>query len=69
LPVLFLLATLLSGKPVLPAAHNTDIYFTALPGLGDLAVPLVGSNAAAVGTRDGQEDMSTMAAVGKDGKS
>jgi cation:H+ antiporter len=30
LPVLFLLATLLSGKPVLPAAHNTDIYLTAL---------------------------------------
>jgi cation:H+ antiporter len=30
LPVLFLLATLLSGKPVLPTAHNTDIYLTAL---------------------------------------
>src|SRR5207253_6530568 len=30
LPVLFLLATLLSGKPVLPDAHNTDIYLTAL---------------------------------------
>jgi cation:H+ antiporter len=30
LPVLFLLATLLSGKPVLPNAHNTDIYLTAL---------------------------------------
>ena len=30
LPVLFLLATLLSGKAVLPHAHNTDIYLTAL---------------------------------------
>jgi cation:H+ antiporter len=30
LPVLFLLASLLSGKPVLPSAHNTDIYLTAL---------------------------------------
>jgi cation:H+ antiporter len=30
LPVLFLLATLLSGRPVLPNAHNTDIYLTAL---------------------------------------
>jgi cation:H+ antiporter len=30
LPVLFLLATLLSGKPVLPNAHNTDVYLTAL---------------------------------------
>jgi cation:H+ antiporter len=30
LPVLFLLASLLSGKPVLPTAHNTDIYLTAL---------------------------------------
>jgi cation:H+ antiporter len=30
LPVLFLLATLLPGKPVLPTAHNTDIYLTAL---------------------------------------
>jgi cation:H+ antiporter len=28
--VLFLLASLLSGKPVLPTAHNTDIYLTAL---------------------------------------
>ncbi|MCA1834929.1 MAG: hypothetical protein LC721_00785 [Actinobacteria bacterium] len=28
--MLFLLATLLSGKPVLPTAHNTDIYLTAL---------------------------------------
>ena len=26
LPVLFLLATLLSGKAVLPQAQNTDIY-------------------------------------------
>ncbi|MFF9607827.1 hypothetical protein ACF1GY_37185 [Streptomyces sp. NPDC014684] len=26
LPVLFLLATIISGKPVLPAAHDTDIY-------------------------------------------
>ncbi|MET7683399.1 hypothetical protein [Streptomyces sp. NPDC005423] len=30
LPVLFLLASLISGKPVLPAAHDTDIYLTAL---------------------------------------
>jgi cation:H+ antiporter len=30
LPVLFLLAGLISGKPVLPAAHRTDIYLTAL---------------------------------------
>jgi cation:H+ antiporter len=30
LPVLFLLAALLSGEPVLPAAHDTDIYLTAL---------------------------------------
>lgn len=30
LPVLFLLATLLSGKAVLPTAHATDIYLTAL---------------------------------------
>ncbi len=30
LPVLFLLAGLLSGKPVLPDAHNTDVYLTAL---------------------------------------
>ena len=33
LPVLFLLATLLSGQAVLPRAHNTDIYLTALGGL------------------------------------
>ncbi|MEO5943609.1 MAG: sodium:calcium antiporter [Ferruginibacter sp.] len=30
LPVLFLLATLLSGKAILPAAQKTDIYLTAL---------------------------------------
>lgn len=30
LPVLFLPAALISGKPVLPAAHDTDIYLTAL---------------------------------------
>ena len=30
LPVLFLLATLISGKTVLPQAHDTDIYLTAL---------------------------------------
>jgi cation:H+ antiporter len=30
LPILFLLATLLSGKAVLPFAHDTDIYLTAL---------------------------------------
>ena len=30
LPVLFLLATLLSGKAVLPHAQSTDIYLTAL---------------------------------------
>jgi cation:H+ antiporter len=30
LPVLFLLATLLAGKAVLPQAHNSDIYLTAL---------------------------------------
>ena len=30
LPVLFLVATLLSGKSVLPLAHKTDIYLTAL---------------------------------------
>jgi cation:H+ antiporter len=30
LPVLFLLATLLSGKSVLPQAHDTDIYLTAI---------------------------------------
>ena len=30
LPVLFLPATLISGSAVLPQAHNTDIYLTAL---------------------------------------
>lgn len=30
LPVLFLLATIISGKAVLPAAQSTDIYLTAL---------------------------------------
>jgi len=30
LPVLFLLATVLSGKAVLPQAQNTDIYLSAL---------------------------------------
>ncbi|WP_374707209.1 hypothetical protein [Streptomyces sp. Y2F8-2] len=30
LPVLFLLAGLISGKPALPAAHHTDVYLTAL---------------------------------------
>lgn len=30
LPVLFLLATVISGKAVLPAAQATDIYLTAL---------------------------------------
>jgi cation:H+ antiporter len=33
LPVLFLLATLLSGQAVLPRAHHTDIYLTALGAL------------------------------------
>jgi len=33
LPVLFLLATLLSGKAVLPHAQNTNIYLTALGAL------------------------------------
>jgi cation:H+ antiporter len=31
--VLFLLATVLSGQAVLPRAHNTDIYLTALGAL------------------------------------
>ncbi|MFP3581291.1 hypothetical protein [Arthrobacter sp. fls2-241-R2A-200] len=30
LPVLFLAAVLISGKPVLPLAQSTDIYLTAL---------------------------------------
>ncbi|MGI9155093.1 MAG: hypothetical protein ACR2FG_00405, partial [Marmoricola sp.] len=30
LPVLFLLATIISGKSVLPQAHPSDIYLTAL---------------------------------------
>ena len=30
LPVLFLVATVISGKPALPAAHGADIYLTAL---------------------------------------
>jgi cation:H+ antiporter len=33
LPVLFLLASVLSGQSVLPRAHNTDIYLTALGAL------------------------------------
>jgi cation:H+ antiporter len=33
LPVLFLLATVISGQAVLPHAHSTDIYLTALGGL------------------------------------
>lgn len=33
LPVLFLLATLLSGRAVLPQAHSSDIYLTALGGV------------------------------------
>ena len=30
LPVLFLLATIVSGNAVLPSAKNTDVYLTAL---------------------------------------
>jgi cation:H+ antiporter len=41
LPVLFLLVTLISGKPVLPAAQAADIYLTALGALLT-AVYLVG---------------------------
>jgi len=33
LPVLFLVATLVSGSAVLPQAKNTDVYLTALGGL------------------------------------
>ena len=33
LPVLFLPATIISGSAVLPAAHRTDVYLTALGGL------------------------------------
>jgi cation:H+ antiporter len=33
LPVLFLVASLLSGEAVLPQAHDTDIYLAALGGL------------------------------------
>ncbi|GAB3963173.1 hypothetical protein GCM10029978_020230 [Actinoallomurus acanthiterrae] len=33
LPVLFLAASLISGRPVLPAAHRSDIYLTALGAL------------------------------------
>jgi cation:H+ antiporter len=33
LPVLFFVAALLSGRAVLPAAHKTDVYLTALGGL------------------------------------
>lgn len=33
LPVLFLLATVLSGQALLPRAHRTDVYLTALGGL------------------------------------
>ena len=33
LPVLFLLATLVSGRAVLPNAHNSDIYLTGLGAL------------------------------------
>ncbi len=33
LPVLFLVATVLSGQAVLPSAHASDIYLTALGGL------------------------------------
>jgi cation:H+ antiporter len=33
LPVLFLVATVLSGQAVLPRAHSTDIYLTALGAL------------------------------------
>lgn len=41
LPTLFLLATLLSGKSVLPHAHKTDIYLTGL-GMLLTAIYIVG---------------------------
>jgi cation:H+ antiporter len=41
LPALFLLAVLLSGKAVLPQAHDTDIYLTAV-GIVLTAVYIVG---------------------------
>jgi cation:H+ antiporter len=41
LPVLFLLATLLSGKAVLPQAHASDIYLTAV-GIALTAVYITG---------------------------
>ncbi|MEU9443523.1 hypothetical protein AB0D42_21955 [Streptomyces sp. NPDC048304] len=37
LPVLFLPATVISGKPVLPAAHDTDIYLIGIAGLATIA--------------------------------
>jgi cation:H+ antiporter len=37
LPVLFLLASLISGQAVLPQAHDTDIYLTAVAALLTLA--------------------------------
>jgi cation:H+ antiporter len=41
LPALFLVAVLLSGKAVLPEAHDTDIYLTAV-GIVLTAVYIVG---------------------------
>ena len=40
LPVLFLVATVLSGTAVLPQANSSDIYLTALAALLTLAVVL-----------------------------
>lgn len=37
LPVLFLLASLITGQAVIPSAQNTDIYLTAVAGLLTLA--------------------------------